>query len=208
MSNSALPPRGGLLVEIMGSSYQRLLRGCYENVEDEGFEPHIDLITIHQEILLSYRLIFAYNAGCQKVLMSTYPYRVQIGPHAADSSLLCRLTTVKDNWWMRFYRHLTGTRNGVHTLPQKVWPDWARDAAGCLAEQEQWCRDEFAFFGRRLLIMQEFNNRRSPSTLRGMWQDRRNRREWITFWAVLVVGGMSLIFAVIQIALAIWQGYR
>jgi len=64
---------------------------------------------------------------------------------------------------------------------------------------------DFRFFGRRILDLQAFVKGRNPHSVRALWHDRRNIAFWWTFWAVLFIGGGTLLLGMLQLAFQIWQ---
>lgn len=88
-----------------------------------------------------------------------------------------------------------------------LWPTSCRTFEGELLQENSTysSEDDFPMLGQRLVGLQEFNLRQQPSQLRDLWRDRRNPLQWYTFWAVLVVGGLSLLIGILQLAVAIAQ---
>jgi hypothetical protein len=66
--------------------------------------------------------------------------------------------------------------------------------------------DSFPFLGRRILDLQTFIKGRHPHNWRALWNDRRNVAYWWTFWAVLFIGGGTILLGLLQLAISIWQG--
>lgn len=56
-------------------------------------------------------------------------------------------------------------------------------------------------------MLQRFIMTQQPSRVRDMWHDRRNPLQWYTFWAVLWVGGASILLGVLQLLVASAQLY-
>lgn len=97
-------------------------------------------------------------------------------------------------------------REVVKELPETFWPVSCRGFDNKLQEVDSYgSRDDFPMLGPRLVAIQEFNLRQQPSKLRDLWRDRRNPLQWYTFWAVLVVGGLSIILTTLQLIVAIIQ---
>jgi len=68
-------------------------------------------------------------------------------------------------------------------------------------------RDDFAVFGPWLLSLQHYNMRQQPGKRKDLWWDYRNPLQWYTFWAVLWIGGASIVLAVLQLVVGIVQVY-
>ncbi|CAI4216838.1 unnamed protein product [Parascedosporium putredinis] len=64
---------------------------------------------------------------------------------------------------------------------------------------------ELPFLGNRLLNLQMFGERHKPMKLFDLYRDRRETEKYYTFWAVIWIGGASLLLSVVQVALAIMQ---
>jgi hypothetical protein len=67
---------------------------------------------------------------------------------------------------------------------------------------------DFPLIGRRLLSLQDYMNAQNPSDLRTLWYDKRDVLRWYTFWAVVVVGGLSIVLSWLSVALAAIQVYQ
>lgn len=57
----------------------------------------------------------------------------------------------------------------------------------------------------RLLKIQHHVQGRGPRGLRSLYQDRRDSYQWWAFWAVVWVGGVSIVLSFIQNILALLQ---
>ena len=87
-----------------------------------------------------------------------------------------------------------------------LWPVSCRSFAGALQEQSTYsARDDFPLLGARLARLQEFSLRQQPSRLRDLWRDRRNPLQWYTLWAVLILGGLSLLVGLLQLMVGVAQ---
>ena len=62
---------------------------------------------------------------------------------------------------------------------------------------------DFHVLSKRLHDLQEFSLQQQPVRLRAHWHDRRNPLQWLAFWAVLIVGGVTILLGLIQLAVAI-----
>lgn len=94
----------------------------------------------------------------------------------------------------------------LRSLPSDLWLDSCLDSNEKLLEQDVYSSDvHFPLLGDRLLSLQEFNLRQSPSRIRDLWRDRRNPLQWYTLWAVLIIGGLSLLLQIVQVLLSTAQ---
>jgi hypothetical protein len=65
--------------------------------------------------------------------------------------------------------------------------------------------EKYAMFGHRLRVLKAFLDSQKPRGLVGMWKDRRDSEKWHTFWAVLIIGGVSLILGFFTLIVSIAQ---
>lgn len=166
----------------------RLLEGYYPDVECNGSNP---FQLLRQEILLSYRVLFGQHRQAIKW------YRTQRRKKA---------TSAKENIDPLLDILCSERLSSLHSMPKDCWPESCRDAQGHLQEQDVYSSElDFLMLGPRLLALQAFSLRHQPSRVRDLWRDRRNPLQWYTFWAVLVVGGMSLVLTAFQCVVAIAQ---
>jgi len=94
----------------------------------------------------------------------------------------------------------------IAALPPLLWPISCRSFEDTLQEEDSYSlQDDFAVYGQRLAKLQEFCQRQQPSRLRDLWRDRRSPLQWYTFWAVLVVGGLSMFIALLQLGVGVAQ---
>jgi hypothetical protein len=59
--------------------------------------------------------------------------------------------------------------------------------------------NEFSYFEKRLLALQDYVRGHSPHSLRALWYDRRNLSWWWTFWAVIFFGAPTVILTLVQV---------
>jgi hypothetical protein len=143
-------------------------------------------------MLLSYRILFGQSKPARKLYQATEGNRVfeKAGQNDPLLDILCGLKFGKQ----------------LRALPTNLWPDSCRSFEGHLLEQEVYSASiDFPVLGSRLLALQAFNLRQQPSRMRDLWQDRRNPLQWYTFWAVLVIGGLTVIIAILQLLVALAQ---
>ena len=146
-----------------------------------------------REILLSYRVIFGQGRSSRKLFM------VREKPLVASKELFDPLLV-----------KLCGTKKGkrLNSLGSTLWPEMCLDFDGNLREQDVYDASlDFRFLGARLLTLQAFNLRQEPSRIRDLWRDRRNVLQWYTFWAVIFVGGLTILLALLQCLIAAAQLY-
>ncbi|KAF8429255.1 hypothetical protein EV426DRAFT_216541 [Tirmania nivea] len=64
--------------------------------------------------------------------------------------------------------------------------------------------EDFPVFGDRLMKLKSLLK---PKGLRGLWRDTRDSLQWYTFWAVAVIGAISLFLGFVQMVLGAVQAY-
>ncbi|PMD58304.1 uncharacterized protein K444DRAFT_442681 [Hyaloscypha bicolor E] len=159
--------------------------------ESEGYSDDLeDASDFYSEVLLSYRLIFGQDLSS-----------------AADFLLLARDTPLPLDFYDPLLPALCGAK----------WPtnDKAREVYELIVAEDPSSQYRasihFPFLGKRLLDIQTHVKGFHPNDFRSLWNDRRNRERWWTFWAVIFFGGLSLILALIfgflQTILAGYQVY-
>ncbi|KAJ8132117.1 hypothetical protein O1611_g1506 [Lasiodiplodia mahajangana] len=158
-------------------------------------------ITLEQEILLSFRLLFGQSTESRKIARQELNGLRGNGT-AFDHFLtvLCERKYKKGClWWAKVDGELQG-------LPASAWPGSCLDSDDNLQERDVYSAvEDFPRLGHRLLRVQKFNMRQRPNRLRDLWRDRRNPLQWYTFWAVLVIGGVANIIALLQLIAAVVQ---
>ena len=57
----------------------------------------------------------------------------------------------------------------------------------------------------RLAILKRQLEKARPRGWRDLWRDKRDEVQWITFWAVIVIGGAGLMLSLVQVVLQVVQ---
>ncbi|KAK7438314.1 hypothetical protein Landi51_11650 [Colletotrichum acutatum] len=143
---------------------------------NEGFMPtapenrYQNYVTLEQEILVSYRLLFGQSARSRKLIRSDLQ-KLEKSGQPFDNLLYT----------------LCGPKKEVDKLPRRIWPVGCRDfEQGKLLESDVYsAQSDFPRLGYRLINLQRFSLRQKPRRLTDLWRDRRNPLQWYTFWAVL-----------------------
>lgn len=60
----------------------------------------------------------------------------------------------------------------------------------------------YPIFGDRLRELKEYLDRQKLRTMRQIFNDWRDTVSYVTFWAVIVIGGLSIVLALISIAVS------
>lgn len=173
--------------------YSRILQEFFpvEHHADDS-DGQIDPYSAHREILLSYRLLFAQSRRSRRLMNH------QLEDLRSEGKLDPLLKLLVGT-------SLPSLRS---TLPRDVFPHSTLTAEGTLQESDTYsAREDFPSFGYRLLILQRYNLRQQPSRVKDLWRDRRNPLQWYTFWAVVWVGGISIILGLLQLLVGVAQLY-
>jgi hypothetical protein len=64
---------------------------------------------------------------------------------------------------------------------------------------------DFLLLGDRLLELQTYSDCLNPDRLSQLWTDRRNPLQFFTFWAVIIVGGISIVLSLLQLVVSTAQ---
>jgi hypothetical protein len=145
-----------------------------------------------REVLLSYRLLFGQNRQSRQYFNKFERKLVTNSKHQYDP----------------FLDIICGKPNGkcLRSYPRELWPDSSTDHNGWLLEQDVYSTSlDFPLLGHRLQKLQQFDLRQQPSRVRDLWRDRRNPLQWYTFWAVVIVGGVSIVLSFLQLLVSSLQ---
>ena len=166
---------------------------CHEvkgEYEERSSSPQLQPAEIEaflSEVLLSYRLIF----GCQP------RSRVLIGRE---------LEMVKGEWRGEGrcdpLLEILCTKNKDSREMKEVYKDLdAKDFEDYVSV------DEFPFLARRIFDLQRFSMAQHPHSWKRLWYDQRNKTSWFTTWAVVVLGGGTLLIQMLQLVFQIYQPF-
>ncbi|KAI4681755.1 uncharacterized protein J4E84_007350 [Alternaria hordeiaustralica] len=162
-------------------------------------KPH----ALHRELMLTYRLLFGQSVRSRKLVQD-----LLIQEKKADrvvDPLLERLCTLPLS---RSWVAKSLSRRNHLDLPAALFPQSTISTSSVFMESDSYsAQHDFPVFGLRLLELQKYNLRQQPSRARDLWRDRRNPLQWYTFWAVIWVGGITIVLAVLQLAVGIAQLY-
>jgi hypothetical protein len=71
--------------------------------------------------------------------------------------------------------------------------------------QTYYTPDMYPFFAEKLLVLQAYVKEQHPHDWKTLWRDHRNKSNWWQFWAVLFIGGGTLILGTLSLAFQVWQ---
>lgn len=159
-----------------------------------------DPSSVHRELLLSYRLLFGQSSGSRKLAVKLLK-QLKESSGDVDPFLVTICSTPLSKSW--FLRPLSGS-----PIPNDIFPTSSLDLDNRLVESDTYSsQDDFPCFGQRLLAVQHYNLRQQPRRIRDLWRDRRNPLQWYTFWAVVWVGGITIVLGALQLVAAVIQAY-
>lgn len=64
---------------------------------------------------------------------------------------------------------------------------------------------DFPILRSRLAVLLQHLASKKPRTWGELWKDKRDSASWLTFWAVIIIGGAGILLAFIQVVLQIVQ---
>lgn len=127
------------------------------------------------ETLQSYRLLFGQNKAARQLFRRLRPF--ENIPEVGRDKLLTTLCSQK-----QCRTTLKAPERESYDLPH-----------------------DFPILRSRLAILMCHLSNKKPRTWKEIWQDKRDSASWLTFWAVLVIGGLGIILALLQVILQIVQ---
>lgn len=220
LRHTDVKPLNSIITTLLGPS-----RHCLDLAEESAKELAEESAEIHREVLLSYRLLFGQSSKSRKLLderLSQYspPPSTQISGHGhpADQGLsgdashtflsaqsldpflkICALPA-SQNW--------PSSCSKPPLLPSNIFPSFALHPNGRIRDSDTYSAcDDFPVFGQRLRLLQDYSMGQQPSTVKDLWRDRRNPLQWYTFWAVIWVGGFSILLSLLQLFVNVAQLY-
>lgn len=134
-----------------------------------------DVTQMLHETVLSYRLLFGQNKPSRQLFRKLKPFE-HIPEEGRDT----------------FLEQLCGQKRyqSDFDISERETYDLARD---------------FPIFRSRLAAILRHLSVKKPRTWRDLWEDKRDSAQWLTFWAVLIIGGSGVFLALLQTILQIVQ---
>lgn len=125
------------------------------------------------ETLLSYRLLFGQGKLGRRLFRKLKPFEGV--PEVGMDNLLMTLCGHKS------YESIPKLRErDIYELPR-----------------------DFPIYRSRLAVLICHLNARKPRSWKELWQDKRDSASWLTFWVVLIFGGLGILLALLQVILQI-----
>ncbi|KAI0007591.1 hypothetical protein F4779DRAFT_499467 [Xylariaceae sp. FL0662B] len=160
------------LAELESDAERSPIYSCSSDASDNSIcASDQDVTELLKEVLLSYRVLFGQHSGSRKLFRRLQPF--DNTSRTVQDDLLIRLCANKD------IDHALG-------MTEKV--------AYKLAE-------DFPHLRTRLVRLNAYLDQRKPRSWRELWMDKRDSASWLTFWAVIIFGGMGILLAFVQVVL-------
>ena len=158
------------------SSHKSVIHSCAAPQDDSTQWATADEVTqMLNETILSYRLLFGQNKAARQLFRKLGPFD-DIPKRGRDQTLL----------------KLCGQKCCETTI-------------GVLERETYDLPRDFPIFRSRLAILLRHLSNKKPRTWKELWLDKRDSASWLTFWAVLIIGGLGIVLAFIQVVLQIVQ---
>jgi len=125
----------------------------------------------YKEVILSYRLLFGQDRASHTTLAST-----SLLPETTDPllPLLC-------------------TQDWESPSARPIYDSIEADDP---ATQYSPISD-FPYLGKKLLDVQRYVRGQKPESVRGLWHDKRDKGAWWAFWAVIIIGGITVLITTV-----------
>jgi hypothetical protein len=100
-------------------------------------------------------------------------------------------------------RFINGSDSKLDTL---CGADWSTSIFASTPVKESYDSEvDFPILSRRLHRLQDYMLSIQPNRVLSVWRDRRDLTRWYTLWAVLIIGGISVVLGIIQLFLSAAQ---
>ncbi|KAI0024433.1 hypothetical protein F4780DRAFT_600813 [Xylariomycetidae sp. FL0641] len=165
-----------LVESTMESKAKSVIHSCGTGVTDNHhWGTAQDVTELLKEVILSYRLLFGQHDRSRKFFKGLYPFE-GVPPMGRDRELLS----------------LCGHRDFQHRF-------------GILERDSYELARDFPHLRTRLVRLSFYLNQRKPRSWKELWLDNRDSASWLTFWAVIIIGGLGLLLAFVQVVLQVVQ---
>jgi hypothetical protein len=151
-------------------------------VDDEKPTTNFTITHLLDEVLLSYALLFADDRSARKLYRKTERVRASL-PNTAGEPIVDPLLD-----------RLCGTHLSISIF-----------SFGRPVRENYDAQSDFPCLRPRLKRLNDYMSGVEPSRLRSLWRDRRDLRLWYTIWAVIILGGITILQAFVSIFLSAAQ---
>ncbi|KAF8865228.1 hypothetical protein BDZ45DRAFT_684279 [Acephala macrosclerotiorum] len=149
-----------------------------------------DASEFYKEVLLSYRLIFGQESNSHRdfsITSQSYtPLSKDLEYHDSLLPILCG-----QDWE-------SATARPIYEMIDAEDPSTQYSPAA-----------DFPYLGKRLLEIQRYVRGHKPNDFWALWYDKRDHAAWWAFWAVILIGGITVVITtllgVLQLAVGILQ---
>ena len=149
-----------------------------QTVKGQQWVTRDEITDFLREVLLSYRLLFGQSKSGRQYFRRTVSSQVyEDVPRQGQDPLLARVCGRKS---IDLLAH--GKERNTYRL--------ARD---------------FPMLRCRIAVLQQQLATSKPRGWKELWRDKRDSAHWVTFWAVIIIGGLGLLLTLMQVILAIVQ---
>ena len=154
-----------------------------------------------REVLLSYRLIFGIDSRSRRAFRSK-----EVGKWIVDvTNDVCSRREYKLDPLLELLCTASAKNPALQGVLERLDGQETNSSTGYTAEH-------FPFLGKRLADLQSFSVGQKPYDWKKvLWHDRRDARNWWimwTAWAVLVIGGGTLVLQFLQLVLQTWSTFH
>lgn len=134
-----------------------------------------DITELLTEVILSYRLLFGQDSRSRKLFHKLKPF--DNVPRASRDHLLAHLCTKKE-----------------------------LDHAAYIIEKSSYeLKRDLPHLRSKIARLCVYISQRKPRSWKDLWMDNRDSASWLTFWAVIIFGGLGILLAFIQVVLQVVQ---
>lgn len=169
----------------------RVLDGYYWNGPYSTASPAFNMASFSRQLCLTYRLLFANSKRARAIYEKSERQRAR---EALFPSSLALSDSGPDPVSDAHLDNLCRSPSPLDAL----YP----------ARQTYDAFHDMPYFADRLQDLQQYILCQNPSRAKMLWKDRRDALRWYTFWAVITIGGVTIVLGVVQTILAGFQvGY-
>ena len=160
-------------IERAPALHKSVIHACAAPYSSGQWATEDDVKQMLVETLLTYRLLFGQSKPGRQLFRKLKPFKGV--PEAGIDRYLTTLCGQK-----RY--------ESIPKLHERDIYDLPRD---------------FSIYRSRLAVLMCHLNARKPRSWKELWHDKRDSASWLTFWVVLIFGGLGILLALLQVILQI-----